>query len=267
MDLAYDGSYSCGWQRQPNDARTSIQKRVEDALEQILGHAVDLRASGRTDAGVHAVGQATRFRTNATGATALDIQNDLNQNPLMFLNLTGSGKPIRVIRCLHVQEAQEGFHPGFGATQRSYMYLRSVDASSKEEADRIVSGLNRLLRPIVGMSLDYYGFSHGKLNKEHYNCTVSFASAFLIPVRETEASDMTSSAIGIALTSDRFLRRMVRILVATAFDCYTSPIHSAFIDDKEMDMSLLRIIQARDRRMSSKPAPADGLVFVGAEYG
>jgi tRNA pseudouridine(38-40) synthase len=267
MVLAYVGSSTCGWQRQPGDVRTSIQERVEDALKEILGHSVDLRAAGRTDAGVHAIRQTTRFRSNATCATALGIQTDLNRNPLMFLNSTESGKPRRMIRCLHVQEVQGAFHPGFGATQRSYLYLQPWNASSKKDVDCLVFGLNRILRPIVGVSLDYYGFSHGKLSKEHYNCTVSFACAFPVPVRTSEMSDPPSFAIGIALTSDRFLRRMVRILVATAFNCSSSAIHNSFIEDPIMDSSLLRLIQARDRRLTSKPAPADGLVFVGAEYG
>jgi tRNA pseudouridine(38-40) synthase len=267
MDLAYVGSSTCGWQRQSNDPRESIQERVEDALEQILGHSVDLRVAGRTDAGVHAFRQTTRFRSNATWATALGIQHALNQNSLMFLRSTESADPLRMIRCLGVQEVQGAFHPGFGATQRSYVYLQSWTASTKSEVDCLVSGLNRLLRPMVGVSLDYYGFSHGKLSKEHYNCTVSFATAFVVPIRETEKPYPSSFVIGIALTSDRFLRRMVRILVATVFDCSLSAIHNSIIEDEVLDSSLLRLIQTRDRRLSSKPAPAGGLVFVGADYG
>ncbi|HNR98207.1 MAG TPA: tRNA pseudouridine(38-40) synthase TruA [Planctomycetota bacterium] len=61
IELEYDGTEFAGWQRQPNGA--GVQEAVEDAAAAVLGHAVSLVGAGRTDRGVHAVGQAANFRT------------------------------------------------------------------------------------------------------------------------------------------------------------------------------------------------------------
>jgi tRNA pseudouridine38-40 synthase len=276
--LAYLGSSSCGWQRQPNDPRDSVQQLVEDALQQLLGHSVDLRASGRTDAGVHAIGQVARFRTSRIDLTASDIQLYLNQHPFFFMNGAKSIPRARTIRCLGMQDltidGSSKFHPSFGATQRSYVYLVEWKTPPREGVDRLVSDLNRLLQPLVGVKLDYYGLSHGTSHKQHYYCTLTQASAFPIPLAEDDApagSLPMLGGVGIALTSDRFLRRMARILVATALDgCRNvTVIPQAGVERSVREVSessLLRIIRSRDRSQASRPAPASGLVFVGAEF-
>ena len=78
----------------------------------------------------------------------------------------------------------------------------------------------------------------------------------------------SSTAIAIELTGDRFLRRMVRILVATAIvlavDDDASVTSGGINDDKNRDR-LLQLVQAQDRRLTAKAAPPMGLVFVGAD--
>ena len=64
MTLAYDGTNYCGWQLQPNGV--SLQQVVEHALSQFTHEPVRVMASGRTDAGVHAIGQVISFETNST---------------------------------------------------------------------------------------------------------------------------------------------------------------------------------------------------------
>ena len=62
--IEYDGKEFNGWQKQPN--KLNIQGEIEKAIEIITGEKVDLTASGRTDAGVHALGQVANFKTNST---------------------------------------------------------------------------------------------------------------------------------------------------------------------------------------------------------
>ena len=61
--IEYDGKEFNGWQKQPN--KLNIQGEIEQAIERITGEKVDLMASGRTDAGVHAMGQVANFKTNS----------------------------------------------------------------------------------------------------------------------------------------------------------------------------------------------------------
>lgn len=263
LDVAYLGDEYCGWQRQPHDPRPSVQQHVEESLESLLGHGVDVRASGRTDAAVHAARQVTRFRTDRIDAnlTRESIQQHLDHHQRICFK---DESEERWCRCLDVQEMEprEKFHPGFGASSRSYVYFidrPTLPSGSCDSAQLLVSRLNLALSPLVGKSLDYYGLSHGLLTKESYECRISFARAFAIqePALDDHSAPLMT-AIGIAVTADRFLRRMVRILVATAMD------HCA--DESFHDTNLLEQVLSRNRRASAKAAPATGLVLIGTTY-
>lgn len=64
MTIQYDGTKYDGWQRQGNTANT-IQERIETVISRITGENIELNASGRTDAGVHALGQVANFKTDS----------------------------------------------------------------------------------------------------------------------------------------------------------------------------------------------------------
>ena len=68
LTIEYDGNKFGGWQKQPN--RLNIQGEIEEAIYQITGEKVELNASGRTDSGVHSLGQVANFKTNS----GIDIQ-------------------------------------------------------------------------------------------------------------------------------------------------------------------------------------------------
>ena len=63
LTIEYDGKDFNGWQKQPD--KLNIQGTIENAIEQITGEKIELNASGRTDAGVHAIGQVANFKTNS----------------------------------------------------------------------------------------------------------------------------------------------------------------------------------------------------------
>jgi len=106
--IAYDGTDFCGWQRQEN-GRT-IQGVVEDALEKMHERHVDLTGSGRTDAGVHAVGQIANFYTSIDSITADRFVPALN-----------SLLP-KDARILDACEVKGDFHARFSAHARTYRY-------------------------------------------------------------------------------------------------------------------------------------------------
>lgn len=112
MILAYDGNGYKGWQRLPGSGRT-VQEAVETALARVLGEDIHIIGAGRTDAGVHAEGQAANFHSGSTRAPE-DILEDLN-----------AALP-RDIVCRSLKEVPERFHARYWATEKTYRYRLHV---------------------------------------------------------------------------------------------------------------------------------------------
>jgi tRNA pseudouridine38-40 synthase len=107
LTLAYDGTHFSGWQIQPD--RPTIQGELASALERISGEKVLPQGSGRTDAGVHALGQVASFCTE----TAIPAEN--------FMKAFNSLLPA-TIRVLQVQDVGPDFHARHSATAKTYRY-------------------------------------------------------------------------------------------------------------------------------------------------
>jgi tRNA pseudouridine38-40 synthase len=235
LTVAYRGSEFCGWQTQPNHNLPSVQQSLEIYLEVLQKTRVDVRVCGRTDAGVHAIGQVCRYRTELD-IREQDIQSHLDQSPFSHS-----------LRCLSVQAVSSKFHPGFGATCRAYAYLIDPDVVKDNEVDQ----LDSMLRELEHKTLDYYGFSYGKVKTQSTECTMYCARAV----------SLENGGICIQLVGDRFLRRMVRLLVSTAM--------FQLISGKSSLMPLIaQSAASRDRKLGAvlPAAPPGGLVFVGASF-
>jgi tRNA pseudouridine38-40 synthase len=107
ITLAYDGTGYVGWQRQANGP--SIQALVEEALRALDGRDVTVTGAGRTDAGVHALGQVAAF------AIAREL------GPDALLRALNAHLPPAV-RVVGAEEAPPSFHPRFGAREKTYRY-------------------------------------------------------------------------------------------------------------------------------------------------
>ena len=107
LTLSYDGSEFHGWQIQPREP--TIQATLMEAVEQVTGARVPVDASGRTDAGVHALGQVASFPTHSTIPVA-NLARALN------------GKLPHSIRVLAAEEASPGFHARFQARSKTYRF-------------------------------------------------------------------------------------------------------------------------------------------------
>ena len=95
LTIEYDGREFNGWQKQPN--KLNIQGSIERAIEEITGEKVDLNASGRTDAGVHALGQVANFKT--------DSNLPIDKFPIAI-----NSKLKKSIRILNAEEVDDRFH-------------------------------------------------------------------------------------------------------------------------------------------------------------
>ena len=97
-----------GWQRQPD--KLNIQGTIENAIKEITGEDVELNASGRTDAGVHAIGQVANFKTNS-------------KIPIEKFPIALNTKLKKTIRILKAEEVDERFHSRLSCKRKTYRYV------------------------------------------------------------------------------------------------------------------------------------------------
>ena len=108
LTIEYDGKDFNGWQKQPN--KLNIQGTIEQAIKTITGEEIELNASGRTDAGVHALGQVANFKTNSNipiEKIAIAINSNLKKS----------------IRILQAEEVEERFHSRLSCKKKTYRYV------------------------------------------------------------------------------------------------------------------------------------------------
>ncbi len=242
LTLQYDGTDYVGWQRQPNG--TSIQALVEDALLPIEGRPVTVHGAGRTDAGVHALGQVA----SATLGTRLEA-------PTIARALNGVLPPQ--VRVVGAAEAPDLFHARFSAVGKTYEY-RIVNAP-------LVSPfLHRYVTHIVPpLDLDAMREASAVLAGRH-----DFA-AFQAAGSGTPSTERTIHAIEwqegggpdvplvLRISGDGFLRHMVRTIAGTVVQAGLGRCTAA---------EVAGILAGRDRTRAGPTAPASGLFLIRVYY-
>ena len=287
ITVAYKGSSYCGWQIQPSNEIPSVQQTLINILDPILGNnndveakkkPIDIRVCGRTDAGVSAIAQVCRVRTlrSSNEITSIGIQNRINDDML----LTGIGNKNSLdgknLFCTSVQKVGDKFHPTFGAQNRAYAYIidsielgeliNSIpDASNNVSVEKVVFILNKMARRVEGLELDYKGLSFGKVKTSTTLCTILRARVSQISLNNHEDS-LIQEAICFEFVGNRFLRRMIRIMVSTLLNLTMQCLVEENNEEEVFEDLFLTLIQECDRKMSSKPAASDGLIFVGATF-
>ncbi len=240
LTLEYDGSGYHGWQRQPNGL--TVQEVVEKALATILGQEVRVHGSGRTDAGVHALGQVAHFRTAATLPLAA------------FCEGLNSLLP-RDIAVLEAQEAPPDFHARYTARAKTYEY-RILNRPQDRQVQRHFCWW--LSRPL---DLHRLQTAAADLLGEHdFAAFQASGSDVKTTVRRVLEASWEAREGGwriFRITADGFLRGMVRSLVGTLVEIGWG---KRPVDD------LARILASRDRRQAGPTAPAAGLYLVTVIY-
>ena len=106
--IEYDGKKFGGWQKQPN--KSNIQGEIEKAIEEITGEKIDLIASGRTDAGVHSLGQTANFKTESN-------------IPIEKFAIAINSKLKKSIVIKSAEEVDERFHSRYSVKSKTYRYI------------------------------------------------------------------------------------------------------------------------------------------------
>lgn len=243
--LHYDGSGFAGWQRQA-DVRT-VQGVLEAALGRLCGTPVPVLGAGRTDAGVHARGQAAGVRVPPRWSPG-ELRRALN----------AVLPPDVWVAAVH--EMHERFHARYDATLRRYTYYVGTDDGSRSPFRRRyewalaqpldIAVLNAAAAPIVGQHT-FRAFAVRGTAPEHdaHRCTVVRA----------EWRQRTNGVAGVAfeIEANRFLHHMVRFLVGTMVDVARG---RRPIEDMQ------RLLAAADNDETSPPAPAHALFLDAVIY-
>ena len=108
LTIEYDGKDFNGWQKQPN--KLNIQGTIEQAIKNITGEEVELNASGRTDAGVHALNQVANFKTNS-------------QIPIDKFAIAINSRLKKSIVIKKAEEVDEKFHARYNCKEKTYRYI------------------------------------------------------------------------------------------------------------------------------------------------
>ena len=242
--IQYDGGGFAGWQRQPEDR--TVQAEFEAVLERLMGRRTAATGAGRTDTGVHALGQGVSFQGSERWVSQpSDLRRALN-----------ALLPHEIwVERVHLM--QPGFDARRSATARRYRYLIGTDEAA-------ASPFRRPYEWALGQALDvralesaaaallgehsFRGLAAAGANTTHYRCRVALAE--WAP---------RADGVGLMFTveADRFLHHMVRFIVGTMVDLALG---------RRPPEDFLHLLAAENNLAASPPAPPQGLYLEAVRY-
>jgi tRNA pseudouridine38-40 synthase len=240
--LHYDGAGFCGWQRQPGER--TVQGVLEAAVARLCGAPVAVVGAGRTDAGVHARGQAAGVRVPEKWSSSA-LRRAMN-----------AILPDDVwIAAAH--EMRDEFHPRYSAVSRSYNYFVGTD-------DLASSPFRRTTELVWKKPLDFARLSAASRAVEGEHCFRGFAVKGTAPERDDHRCTVRRAqwreregGLVFEIEADRFLHHMVRFLVGTMLD----------IGAGKRDPSVIsELLAAEENSEVSPPAPPHALFLERVEY-
>jgi len=239
ITLDYIGTAYDGWQRQPG--RDTVQQRVEDAIFSLSGERVSVTASGRTDAGVHALGQVAHFDVN----TAIPVKN----------YMTGVNHFLPPdIRILKAEEVTADFHARFSVHEKTYTYClyesrfeRACYLNRAARADNRldVAKMKRAAKAFEGTH-DFTSFCSSGADTTTFTRTIKS-----VYVRRS------GGLVKISVTADGFLYNMVRRVAAVLVRAGYGQIDCDGVK---------KLLAAADNKVAKDVMPACGLYLESVVY-
>ncbi len=239
IKIQYDGTNYSGWQSQPN--RNTIQDEVLKAISKITNEDVNLIGSGRTDAGVHSLGQVANFRVERNYEIR-KIKYSLNSILPNDISIN------------EMNEVDENFHSRFDAKRRSYIYLISKEKSpffgnysylypyaNSVDFDR----LRKISSALIGEH-DFTSFCKTKTDTENKICKVNS-----IYWKDTRG------LIIFMIEADRFLHGMVRTIVGTLLKLARANTDNDLLEE---------ILSLQNREAAGESVPGKGLFLYKVKY-
>lgn len=239
VTLMYDGSAFYGWQKQPK--LHSVQQEIEDALTKITKTKTVIHGSGRTDAGVHALGQVFHFET------ALDMPDHAWK---IALN-NGTSAAIVI---LDAKRVEDSFHARFSATGKVYEYRLNVGAYNPFERHLVYQYNKPLDIPKMREAMAVFIGTHDFTT--YNNTRLDFNEHQVRTIHHFDLIEEGNTLI-FRIDGTGFLRYMVRMLVATVVACGSHQIDVETIQ-KHLEM--------KDKQVSKYNIDACGLYLVKVRY-
>lgn len=240
--LSYDGTRYDGWQKQENTDKT-IQGKLESVLERLSGAPVKVHGSGRTDSGVHALGQVANFH----------LEQELEAGKVLEYLNRYLPEDIMVWKA---QEAPERFHSRLNAVRKTYRYQIEMGPKKDVFQRRYYYGLGQWLdiekmkaaAVLLTGTHDFKSFCGSRRMKKSTVRTIE-------GIRFTQPEALR---LHISFTGNGFLQQMVRILAGTLMEVGIG---------KRRPEEMPRILKAMNRQEAGFTAPSEGLFLEQVEYG
>ncbi|MDP3786569.1 MAG: tRNA pseudouridine(38-40) synthase TruA [Candidatus Omnitrophota bacterium] len=239
LKIEYDGTNYSGWQSQKNSR--SIQDTTEAALKRITGRKARLISCGRTDAGVHALGQIANFKTTSD-ILLYKLQRGLN-----------SVLPKDIV-IKEIREAPLKFHSRFDAKSKTYCYTIINGASpSAVQRDFTAYIPYKLDLPLIKKEAKHL------LGKHDFKSFQAADKVERSSIRTIKRLDIkkAGNSIKITVEADGFLYNMVRNIVGTLLEIGKGRLKPG---------SMGKILKAKDRKLAGPTASARGLCLMEVKY-
>jgi len=237
--VEYDGTDYAGWQSQVHSV--SIQDAVQAALSFVAGHPVIAICAGRTDAGVHAVGQVIHFDTRAERtARAWVLGANTKLAPSIALQWAG--------------EVSSGFHARHKASRRIYRY-QILNRSARSALQRTRAAW--IHRPLDAEAMQ--AAAQALIGEHDFSAFRSIECQSKTPVRRVDAIEVKREGdyVWLQITATAYLHHMVRNIVGTLLDVQ---------HESDPAAAMSKILASADRRYAGVTAPAAGLYLWRVEY-
>jgi tRNA pseudouridine38-40 synthase len=247
LTVAYDGTAYAGWQMQPSEP--TVQAAIEAAWQEITREDIRVTAAGRTDAGVHALGQVVGIATQSQLSIG-DLHRGLN---------AVLPEDVAVVA---IEEAGDGFHATHDAVGKTYRYQihtgrtpavfdRRYSWHYPHELD--VAAMHAAAQALLGK----HDFSSFESVGSERSSSVRTITEISVERGGGERVDVAGERVTIEVTGDGFLYNMVRAIVGTLVE----------VGRGNRDASWpAEVLAARDRRAAGQTAPPHGLFLVRVEY-
>lgn len=239
ITVEYDGAGYSGWQRQKN--ALSVQEVIEDALGVLLGKKTVIIGSGRTDKGVHAIGQVAHF----------DSDKKLDTFRMSFALNAILPEDVKIRK---MQAVPDNFHAQRSAKRKTYVYRTYVSRADsplrKGRAVKVIPNVDVCLMRKVANSLI------GEHDFRAFSSTGSPVSDYVREIYDI-AIKQDGDEIDFYITGNGFLYNMVRIIVGTLIFIGRGKLPESTVTD---------MLSTGNRRLGGKTFPAEGLYLYSVEY-
>ena len=237
--VEYDGTDFAGWQSQIHSL--SVQDTVETALRFVAGHPLRVICAGRTDSGVHAIGQVIHFDTTAIRTSRAWVLGANSRLP-PAISLQWAG------------EVSGGFHARHAAVRRIYRYY-ILNRSARSALQR--RRMAWIHRPLDAAAM--HEAAQVLLGEHDFSAFRSIECQSKTPVRRVRRIDVgrAGDTVWLEIEANAYLHHMVRNIVGTLLEVQAAPHPAALLAD---------ILNGRERRHAGMTAPATGLYLWRVEY-